>query len=67
MEHEVERWKFKQKINKDIWMDGWMDGPSVKVAKISTFHWQIAQRKLHIGVLFCIDLSSFISEYVNLI
>jgi hypothetical protein len=22
MEHEVERWKFKQEINKDIWMDG---------------------------------------------
>ncbi len=22
-EHEVERWKFKQEINKDIWMDEW--------------------------------------------
>jgi hypothetical protein len=40
-----------------------MDDPSEEFAKISTFVWQIAQRKLHIGVLFCIDLSSFISDY----
>jgi hypothetical protein len=23
MEHEVEGWKFKQEVNKDIWMGEW--------------------------------------------